>query len=223
MLDSGTNAKGVAVTLNVNSMLSIHAVFRSRLPELPDLVRAAAAAPERGAVADYATLLYDLLVEHHRSEDAVLWPVLRTNDPGDDAEWARMLTEHQAIDHEMPTLTKLVAEWREEGTGEADLCAQLRTLSSDTIAHLDDEEGTALPIMQRCLTQAQFDELGAHSRASVTPQQLAMALSMIVLDAPADVSATVLHSLPDDVRTKLHEEWLPECRQMLAQLPRTGA
>ena len=116
-----------------------------------------------------------ILHNHHEGEDAALWPFLMERaDEHDRATLEAMEAEHAEID---PILTAC-AEGFEHLSGHADADAQralvvrLAAARERLGAHLAHEESDAIALVQRVMTQAEWEEVDQAFKEHLTPRLL---------------------------------------------------
>jgi hemerythrin-like domain-containing protein len=169
-------------------MFVIHRVFRREFANLRALLAAVPAGDTRRAtvVADHVKFMVAALHHHHAAEDDLVWPKLQSRAPASTADVARMVDEHAEISAAVERLESLLRGW----TGCADplLTQQLSAAASDLSAavdrHLEDEERSAVPLIEEHLTQQEWVAAvkQAASFISVRNLRLGVVLGGLVLD-----------------------------------------
>jgi hypothetical protein len=144
------------------------------------------------------------LHHHHRSEDTWLWPaLLERADAAEQATLGAMEAEHEEID---PLLTSCACllDKLAGGTASPDersaLAVRLVAARESLGRHLAHEETDALRIVQRHLTQADWDTIDAHFAEGLPARQL---LALV---------PWALHGLPARVRRELLAQARPAQR-----------
>jgi hypothetical protein len=147
----------MAYRLNMTTMLTIHDAFRR------DLANVTSASARHVDDADWSLetqigwqLFAKFLSVHHRTEDDVLWPVLRAHlmDYPDHLTLVDDLeTEHAAIDPLLEAIGEVQPELSEHRPR---LSALLGELAAQLTAHLDHEESYGLALIDECLTLAEW-------------------------------------------------------------------
>jgi iron-sulfur cluster repair protein YtfE (RIC family) len=189
---------------SLREMLAVHDCFRKEFASLPLNVKGT---PEVGAdraaiVGGHVLLMCAMLNAHHEGEDAVLWPLLRERAPQTESMVADMEAQHarmvalidRAQDQARAWMTTTDVQTRSA------LHTTLIALEREVLAHLAHEETEVLPIAVEVVTREEFVDMGKHARESMTPEQLAIGMGMIVDDTTPDNAETILASLPDDQR-----------------------
>jgi hemerythrin-like domain-containing protein len=177
---------------DTRNMFAMHTLFKREFALLPALVRGVDAGDEERAqiVAHHISLLAMLVHEHHHNEDELLWPRLLQRGPGD----ARAVVDLMLAQHE--TLAPIVAEinselpaWRSSAAsarGEA-LADALDRMLPILAEHTHSEEKRALPLVEKYVTAAEYEELGTKGAASISPADLPVLLGMLMYEGGADV------------------------------------
>ena len=135
------------------------------------------------------------LHEHHSGEDAGLWPLLleRVDAAGDAAGRATleaMEAEHAEIDPLLEACARGFARMAEGGTADDRGALAVRTAAArDALGrHLEHEETEAMVLLQRHLTQADWDDVDRRSFSKPTrPAEVAFVVPWVCLGLPADV------------------------------------
>lgn len=146
---------------DVKLFLLAHRTFRR---EFARLAVAAAKAPEysprKGAIEAQIATMVRSLHHHHHGEDARIWPLLRRRDPAAALVLDALEAEHQEID-------PLIAAISDTGTLLRVRAIALEQLSAHLNRHLDHEEESALPLIYRHYSAAEWDADGKqHLRQS---------------------------------------------------------
>jgi hypothetical protein len=89
-------------------LLAVHGIMRRGTALVAgSFARLAAGDPvDHKALVATSRWLVEFVHHHHRSEDELLWPVLREQFPAAVADLDRLTTEHQALDAELDALTE---------------------------------------------------------------------------------------------------------------------
>lgn len=136
-----------------------------------------------------------VLHNHHSGEDAGLWPLLleRVDAAGDGtgrATLEAMEAEHAEIDPLLEACARGFARMAEGGTADDRAALSVRTAAArDSLGrHLLHEETEAMVLLQRHLTQADWEDVERRAfQHRLTPAQVAFAVSWVCLGLPADV------------------------------------
>ncbi len=209
-------------TTDVTDMYAVHDALRHEFAKLPIMVKAVEVGngDRTAVVGRHILLMTAFLHAHHSSEDDLLWPVLRERSP-DAAEVVELL-EHQHEDMvELLNRAEVqTSAWMEvPGIQErSSLHTTLIALERKILHHLASEEQQAVPLMQRDLTQEEYDRLGEHSRGLMTQEQLTIALGLILDDTSANRAEAVLAGMPPEGRAGFEQFGRPAYAEYKARL-----
>jgi iron-sulfur cluster repair protein YtfE (RIC family) len=147
---------------------------------------------------------------HHTAEDAALWPRLRAvaGDAGDVRLLAEMEAEHASLDPRLDQIDAAV-----DARNAAVFTSEITTLAQGLAAHMIHEEGEALPLLERRLGQAGWDDFGKEIREQQGGIKGAAAYLPWVLDGVDQATTTkVLRLLPAPARLIYRKVWEPKYR-----------
>jgi hemerythrin-like domain-containing protein len=190
--------------IDVRDMAIVHRTFRSAYDESARLVRAnpTPSAERVTFLADHIDFGVGMLHHHHESEDTLLYPLLVARVPEQAANTERVEHEHQLVAGAIDAVSTACAAWRRAPsaeTGEA-LAAALVGLNDTLQPHLDDEEREIVPLAAVTLTQAEWDAMGAHSRAQIPRNRMPIAFGMLLEPLDEADRAHMKSQLPAPVR-----------------------
>jgi iron-sulfur cluster repair protein YtfE (RIC family) len=200
--------------VDLTLMITAHGAFRR------DLVRLATSASRRNlrnpvqqlAIANGWATFKRQLLQHHRAEDACLWPSLRVKTAGRAAPQSvldAMEAEHSIIDPLLAAVDQAIADDR---LADGHLADVIDELTSQLTLHLGHEEADALPLIGQTLTIAEWaDVMGAiRARGGVAD---AIEMFPWLLDGLSPEAArAVLASLPPAAAQLYDAEWKPAYR-----------
>jgi iron-sulfur cluster repair protein YtfE (RIC family) len=177
---------------DVGFMYAMHAAMRRDLERLGEATRPRPGidpAPEE--LTDGWVLLRSQLEFHHQAEDEDLWPKLRQriHDAAQLKEIDDMVSEHALITPALEAVGDALA-------GRADLTRAVSTLTDVVCSHLDHEERSVLPLVERHLTDAEWHDFLDTERGKRTPRERVEFLGWVLDDATPDDAAPVLAELP---------------------------
>jgi hypothetical protein len=177
---------------DVGFMYAMHAAMRRDLERLGEASRRRFGidpAPEE--LNDGWALLRSQLEFHHQAEDEDLWPKLRQRiqNPAQLKEIDEMVREHASIPPALEAVGHALAN-------RADLGPAVSTLTDLVCRHLDHEERSVLPLVERHLTDAEWHDFLDTERGRRTPRQRVEFLGWVLDDATPDQAAPVLAELP---------------------------
>jgi hypothetical protein len=191
--------------LDTSEMLVVHTMFRRELGLAGGLVRGVPAGDRRRAavVAAHLDLVETVLHHHHSSEDRLLWPRLLERVPGELAPVVELMeTQHERVDQLLGAIAVSRPAWAaapSDETGER-LGRLYDELYGGLAEHLEAEEKRVLPLVARCITAAEWAELGESGRAGIARKNMALVFGMLMYDADPDVIARMLAPAPLPVR-----------------------
>jgi hypothetical protein len=199
---SGSLPEGQVPGCDTSGLILVHRIFRWLYRELPALIREVDAGDlERAAmVGDYAKLDFFALHLHHETEDTVLWDRLTTRDPACVAHVDQMKAQHAEVAAQLARIEPQLSPW--VATADAGLrdafAADIEILRDTLYAHLVQEEDDIMPVAGAVLSQQEWDELEAHTRAALTAHRK---------ELPRDVMSLQLGLLLASVPEAERDEW----------------
>lgn len=172
---------------DTSPMFLVHDIFRRELGLLPDLIADVPPGGQRAAdVASHVALMCSLLHHHHLAEDDVLWPLLLTRAPREiDPVVHLSQGQHEAIDSLVGAAGKQLEGWREgaSAVGSAALSLTLRQLAVTAFEHMALEERLVLPLVERHVFAAEWEEMERASLATMGPEEAVLVAGMMLYEA----------------------------------------
>ena len=194
--------------LATREMPIIHRIFRRQFAEVRGLVpeMPAADAARVGAVADHLGFLLDGLHMHHSTEDVLIWPKLLDRAGLDAPLVERMEVQHQQIDVSVAEVQASSSAWRTAPTSATSsaLAGRLDEFLVVLEVHLDEEEQVVVPLIDRHLTEAEWQDVGERGFEKFTPAQRWIALGQMVEVATPEEAAMMFSTLPPPVKVLWH-------------------
>ena len=182
----------------------IHRIFRRQFAEVRELVQAAPAGDARrvGAIADHLEFLLDGLHMHHTTEDDLIWPTLLARAELDASLVERMPDQHERIDVLVAGVRAAVPAWRSDPTPETSslLAGRIGEFLVVLEGHLDEEEQVVVPLIDQCLTEAEWQKVGQRGFEKFTPAQRWIATGQLVEVATPQEVAMMFGKLPPPVK-----------------------
>lgn len=182
----------------------IHRIFRHEFRSLRRLVTEVPPtdAWRVRATADHLQFMLDGLHMHHTTEDDLVWPLVRARAGVDAMLATRMEEQHRDIDTALVAVRDAAATWSPAPTAEAAtaLASRLDEFLEVVEHHLDEEERDVVPLIDRHLTMAEWEEVGKRGFEKFTPSQRWVALGQLLDVATPDEAAMMLDKLPLPVR-----------------------
>jgi hemerythrin-like domain-containing protein len=186
------------------SMVVVHRVFRREFRLLHQMVGAVGPADvDRSAiVAKHLTEMVTALHHHHTGEDELLWPLLleRAALPGELLD--RMERQHESIGELLDSVAALVPGWatRADQSSRDILVGLLEQVSAGLAEHLDDEESQVLPVVERHITEQEWDRLAQRGMNGMSKPRLLVFLGYSLEEASAEERLRFLAKVPPPAR-----------------------
>jgi hemerythrin-like domain-containing protein len=156
---------------DTSDMVIVHRMFRRECAQLPHLVAAVAGGDVVRArtVAGHAREVLDMLHHHHVGEDELLWPRLSARTRFNADLLARMDSQHQGLAVLLEHAATWLTQWQDAPTAPTStaLSTLLEQLSAGLNEHFDEEEAAVLPIVERVITAAEYQEVGQRGLVSI--------------------------------------------------------
>jgi hemerythrin-like domain-containing protein len=187
--------------VDTRDMLVIHTALRREYRLAPALVRGVSPGDTTRAaqLSDHLDYLNNMLHHHHSGEDRLLWPKLLERVPADLAPTVELMEQqHHRIHDTMQAAASAMARWREHAASadRDELAASLERLNAALTEHLAAEEEHILPLASRCLTPAEWGQLGEEGMASVPKNKRALVFGMLMYEGDPQVIAAMLADAP---------------------------
>ncbi|MFW6691948.1 hemerythrin domain-containing protein [Streptomyces sp. MAR4 CNX-425] len=196
-------------TVDFTLMYAMHDALRRDLEHIAKTTARTDDDPRRVLAAAAGWELFKKVLHiHHTAEDEALWPPLQealAERPDDLAVVDAMEAEHAQID---PLLDAVDAALADRDSGPERLGGLADELAGKLRAHLTHEEGVALPLIERTLTQEQLQHFGGVHAAKGAAEGPVLTAWMLE-DADEKVQQAVLALLPPPVRAAYRDEWRP--------------
>jgi hypothetical protein len=156
---------------DTSDMVMIHGLFRLIFGDAPELAAGVAAddAARAQVVGDHLIAIANSLHDHHHGEDILLWDQLEARNPACATHVGQMRAHHAAMAAELDKLEEIVRAWQAEPStkNRNETVGVLKAVNSLLLEHLGSEEQTILPVASIVFSQAEWNKLGEHGRASV--------------------------------------------------------
>jgi len=190
-------------SIDVSDMIASHDGMRKEFGSLPLLVKSIpdGASDRAATVSDHIELMTTFMTVHHDCEDELLWPIAQERAPEHEAIFV-MEREHDALNASLKRVDELSHAWRSDPTANnrAALHTELIALEKDLLKHLGHEEREALPLLATVITEDEYRAYGAKVRASLTPEQGSLILSLIIEDTSPSTREAVLEAMSPEAR-----------------------
>jgi len=207
---------------DMTEMFAIHDCLRHEFARLPLTVKATADGDAKRAdvVGGHVMVMTSMLHAHHDGEDELVWPLLEERAPESAALVASMVSQHEEMVVLMERAREQAAAWMADpgAQNRAALHTTLIALEKFLLHHLAVEEQEVVPLISRDLTQEEYAAVGAHSRASMSPEQLAVGLGLILQDTSAERGEAILAGMPPEGRAGFEQFGRPAFAAYAARL-----
>jgi iron-sulfur cluster repair protein YtfE (RIC family) len=195
---------------DTRDMYLVHMVFRREFGLLPGLVRGVTPGDKERTlvVADHIALMTLVLHHHHHAEDTHLWPKLLGRGSQDVAAIVHIVEGHhenlEAILGEVDAATRLWRSSAESEYGEA-LAVALDRLIPPLKEHMDVEEARILPIVEKHITAAEWNQMVEEAGSEIPQETLPLIFGMLMYEGDPDVIQDILSNMPPEVRPVMNE------------------
>lgn len=199
-----TAPSAVQKLCDTSDMVIVHRMFRRECALLPQLVAAVAGGDLSRArtVAEHAREVLDMLHHHHVGEDELLWPRLSARTRLHAELLSRMDSQHQGLAVVLEQAATAFAAWQAAPTAPSStaLTALLEQLSAGLNEHFDEEEAAVLPIVERVITAAEYQELGRRGLVSIPLTRRLVMLGYLLEDTTPQERTVLFAAIPRPVR-----------------------
>jgi hemerythrin-like domain-containing protein len=189
---------------DTSDMVIVHRMFRRECALLPQLVAAVAGGDLARArtVAGHAREVLDMLHHHHVGEDELLWPRLSARTRFHADLLARMDSQHQGLAVLLEHAATSFTAWQNAPTAPTStaLSALLEQLSAGLNEHFDEEEAAVLPIVERVITAAEYQEVGQRGLVSIPLTRRLVVLGYLLEGATPQERSDFLAAVPAPAR-----------------------
>lgn len=186
----------------------IHRIFRHEFRSLQQLVTEVPPTDMARvrAISGHLAFMLDGLHMHHTTEDDFVWPLVSQRACADAPLATRMEEQHRQIDTAVTRVRDAKSTWTANPTGPTAtaLAARLDEFLEVTEHHLDEEERDVVPLIDRHLTAAEWEEVGRRGFAKFTRAQRWIALGQLLDVAAPEEAAMMFGDLPLPVRLLWH-------------------
>lgn len=189
---------------DTSDMVIVHRMFRRECALLPQLVAAVAGGDLARArtVAGHAREVLDMLHHHHVGEDELLWPRLSARTRFHADLLARMDSQHQGLAVLLEHAATAFTAWQHAPTAPTStaLTTLLEQLSAGLNEHFDEEEAAVLPIVERVITAAEYQEVGQRGLVSIPLTRRLVVLGYLLEGATRQERSDFLAAIPAPAR-----------------------
>ncbi len=196
-----TNTNGLYA--ETRDMYKVHAMFRREFGLLPGLVPGVTAGDNEHSqiVTDHITLLTTVLHAHHHSEDESLWPKLLDRGSEEVAPVVHLMeSQHESLDKLITEIATEIGAWRSSAAserGEA-LADAIDRMIPVLYEHMGSEEERTLPIVERYITAAEWEEMVQNGWVTIPPEDGPLVVGMLMYEGGLEL-------VPPEARSTMGE------------------
>ena len=209
---------------DTTDMIVLHNAFRREFGLLPALVAGVAPGDRDRArtVVEHLDTELTALHDHHEGEDLILWPALLQT-PGPDPDLVHtMQTQHDQLDALLDTARTARNAWLAglDAGQRAALVDALTGIAPALSEHLDLEESRILPLVERYLTEEDWQRLADESRRRLPsdPRRQLVLLGILLEDADRDQQRVIYSEMPVAARLVWRSAGQPLYRRYVHRL-----
>jgi hemerythrin-like domain-containing protein len=199
-----TAPSGAQKLCDTRDMVIVHRMFRRECALLPKLVAAVGGGDlaRVRAVARHAREVLDMLHHHHVGEDELLWPRLSARTRIHADVLSRMDSQHQGLAVLLEHAATSFTAWQHAPTAPATaaLTTLLEQLSAGLNEHFDEEEAAVLPVVERVVTAAEYQEVGQRGLVSIPLTRRLVVLGYLLEGATPQEQTDFLAAVPTPAR-----------------------
>jgi hemerythrin-like domain-containing protein len=184
---------------DVGEMYLVHTMLRREFSLLPDLFRGPDRidAKRRARIGAHVRLLCQILHMHHESEDLVLWPLLLERAEAQATEIVAVMGEqHQAIAAAHDEVVHRLGDWCGFGRDPKGFATVLDDLVRVLTEHTALEEKAVLPLAEKYITAAEWQQMGQHGMNTFPKRLLPLAFGMLMYEGDPAVMRRTLSNVP---------------------------
>ncbi len=131
----------------------------------------------------------------------ILWPLLQERGGAEaEAVVPVMEEQHHVIEAANAEAIRLLPQWRSTARGGDELAEVFDRLQASLLEHMAMEEERILPLAEKCVTAAEWRQLGEHGMSEVPKKALPLAFGMAMYEGDPAVIKAVLAGAPGPAR-----------------------
>jgi hemerythrin-like domain-containing protein len=184
---------------DVGEMYLVHTMLRRELSLLPDLIRGRGRidAKRRARIGAHVRLVCQILHTHHESEDVILWPLLLERAQAEATQIvAVMEQQHHAIAAAHDEAVHRLGDWCGFGRDPEGFATVLDDLARIMTEHTALEEKAVLPLAEKYVTAAEWQQMGQHGMNTFQKRLLPLAFGMLMYEGDPAVMRRTLANVP---------------------------
>lgn len=206
------------VPADTRMMGVVHAALKRDLFRARDVL-AAEPLPrgrQRVALGEHVTWMLDFLHGHHSGEDAGLWPLVRSRNPGAAELLDSMEADHARIAPAAEAAAGAAAQYAATTTeaSRAALIGALDDLLGVLVPHLDREVAEAMPVVATAISDREWKDIEQrYFVKEKSTRELAMEGHWMIEDIDSEGYDVVVHTVPPVLRFVLVHGFGPAYRR----------
>jgi hemerythrin-like domain-containing protein len=184
---------------DVGEMYLVHTMLRREFSLLPDLIRGRGRidAKRRARIGAHVRFLCQILHTHHESEDVILWPLLLERAQAEATQIvAVMEQQHHAIAAAHDEAVHRLGDWCGFGRDPEGFATVLDDLARIMTEHTALEEKAVLPLAEKYVTAAEWQQMGQHGMNTFQKRLLPLAFGMLMYEGDPAVMRRTLANVP---------------------------
>ncbi len=188
---------------DVGEMYLVHTMLRREFGLLPDLIRGTDRndTKRRALIGSHAQLLCQTLHAHHEGEDLVLWPLLleraEADGGADRGRHGGTTSGHRGRARRSCPSARRWCRFGRDGEG---LATALDNLVRVLTEHTALEEKAVLPLAEKYITAAEWQQMGQHGIDTFQKRLLPLAFGMLMYEGDPAVMRRTLSNVPQPAR-----------------------
>ena len=184
---------------DVGEMYLVHTMLRREFGLLPESIRGTGRndAKRRAHIGAHAQLVCQILHTHHEGEDLVLWPLLLERAEAEATEIVAVMEEqHHAIAAAHDEVVHRLGDWCRFGRDAEGFATALDDLVRILTEHTALEEKAVLPLAEKYITAAEWEQMGRHGMDTFQKRLLPLAFGMLMYEGDPAVMRRTLSNVP---------------------------
>jgi hemerythrin-like domain-containing protein len=190
---------------DAREMYMLHRMFRREFSLMPRVVQSAGNGGQERVetVAGHIDFVTTALHGHHGFEDAQVWPILRERGAVDIVPHVRHVEEqHKVIERAATEFHESVTYWRDDATAAAreGVSIALDRLLPALLEHMRFEEENVVPVMEKCITLAEWNQLIQASAAEhMAPSDMPLMFGMTMYEGDPEIVDAAISNMPAEI------------------------
>jgi hemerythrin-like domain-containing protein len=191
---------------DAREMYMLHRMFRREFSLMPRAVQSVGNGDQEHVetVAGHIGFVTTALHGHHEFEDAQVWPILLERGAVDIVPHVRAVQEqHEEIERAAAELDESVTYWRNDATAGAHerVSAALDRILPVLLEHMRFEEENVVPVMEKCITLAEWNQMIQASAAEhVLPADMPLLFGMAMYEGDPEIVDAAIANMPEEIR-----------------------